>query len=134
MFLRLLRLGSRGWKNAIVLLVLYFAVSVIYYHIPWSVRINIYKRVPRVNKALMLSGYKTMQGWDDLALFGKDASVPMEKTMRGDQVYGGFPSQGMRLFGRTEMIENRGYTVGYSESLKNPILVADPVFVIPKLY
>lgn len=74
-----------------------------------------------------------LQSWDELALTGHDAEIPLEDSFRGDQIYGGWPTQGFRLFGRVAMLENRGYTVGYSESMKNPLWVAYRIFDVPKL-
>jgi len=108
-------------------------VSVIYYHLPWNVRYPVHDRAPQLNAVLMRSGFAVMNQWDQLALFGRDASVVIDRSARGDRVYGGFPSQGFQLFGRVRQLENRGYTVGYSESMKNPMWAAYRVFDVPVL-
>jgi endonuclease G len=108
-------------------------VSIVYYHLPWNVRFPVHDRAPQLNRLLMRSGFAIMNQWDQLALFGRDASVMMEGSGRGEQVYGGFPSQGFQLFGRVKQLDNRGFTVGYSESMKNPLWVAYRVFDIPVL-
>lgn len=119
---------------ALVTALLYFLISVIYYHLPWSVRFPVYEKAPQLNRALMLGGYKVMNGWDQLALFGKDVKIPVPGNARGDFVYGGFPKQeGFRLIGRTKELHNRGYVVGYSEAMKNPLWVSYRLFDVPKL-
>jgi endonuclease G len=121
-------------KVVLVLAVLYFAVSVIYYHLPWSVRFPVHQKAPQLNRALSLSGFKIMKGWDQLALFGKDSKVAVDGGARGDWVYGGYPEQeGFKLMGRTKQLDNRGYVVGYSESKKNPLWVSYRVFDMPHL-
>lgn len=134
MIWRHLFLHSRRSRTVLILAVLYLTVSVIYYHLPWKVRFPIYQKAPQLNRALSLSGFRIMQGWDELALFGKDAHVEVNGGARGDWVYGGFPKQnGFKLIGRTKRLDNRGYVVGYSESKKNPLWVSYRVFDVPEL-
>jgi endonuclease G len=117
-----------------MLAVLYLLVSVIYYHLPWKVRFPIYQKAPQLNRALSLSGFNAMKTWDRLALFGKDAKVEVDGAGRGDWVYGGFPKQdGFKLIGRTKQLDNRGFVVGYSETMNNPLWVSYRVFDVPNL-
>ena len=109
----------------------YLTVSIAYYHLPWNVRFPVHDRAPQLNRLLMRSGFGLMNQWDQLALFGRDASVKMDDSGRGDQVYGGFPAQGFQLFGRAKRLENRGFTVGYSDSMKNPLWVSYRIFDVP---
>jgi len=104
-----------------------------FYHLPWSVREPVYRQAPQLHRFLMRNGYKLMQGMDELALWGRDAEAPVDGSERGEQVYGGFPDQGFQWFGRVARIENRGYCVGYSDSMKNPLWVAYRIFDVPKL-
>jgi len=123
-----------GLKIVLILLVLYAVASIGYYHLPWSVRQPIHERAPQIDRLLKTRGFNLLQGWDHLALFGHDATVPVQGDDRGDHVYGGYPSQGFQLFGRVTQLENRGYTVGYSESQRNPLWVAYRIFDVPKLH
>jgi len=50
-----------------------------------------------------------------------------------EHVYGGWPSQGLKVLDRVKLLENEGYTVGYSESMQNPLWVAYRVFDVPVL-
>jgi endonuclease G len=115
------------------LLAMYFIAPVGYYYLPWTVRKEVYFRAPTVDRALRERGFNTLQEWDDLALIGRDASVPVEKSFRGNKAYGGFPSQGFKVFGRVNVLENRGYVTGYSESMRNPLWVSYRLFDVPKL-
>lgn len=123
----------RRLKFILVALVVYAVVSIGYYHLPWKLRIKVYKSAPPIDRFLRKGGYNLLQGWDELALFGRDAGIFIEEGYRGDHVYGGFPSQGFKLFGRVGLLENRGYVVGYSESLRNPLWAAYRIFDVPKL-
>lgn len=119
-----------------ILLVLaggYVLVTVGYYHLPWSVRQVVYFRAPKMDLALRKRGYVIMQAWDELALFGRDAAVKLDQSHRDDYAYAGPPSQVQRVFGRIKVLENRGYMVGYSESMKNPLWVTYRIFDVPNL-
>jgi endonuclease G len=122
-----------GFKIAALLLALYLALTLAYYQLPWSIRHNVYRLSPHLDGALMRGGYALMQGWDELALFGRDAAIPLPEGMRGDRAYAGYPSQGFKLFDRVELLENRGYTVGYGESRKDPLWAAYRLFDVPRL-
>ncbi len=121
-------------KVALITALAYFLISVIYFHLPWSIRFPVYEKMPQLNRVLMLGGFKIMNGWDQLALLGKDVKIPIPGNERGDYVYGGFPNQeGFKLIGRTKELHNRGYVVGYSDSMKNPLWVSYRLFDVPKL-
>jgi endonuclease G len=124
------------WKRLKILLgvlAVYTIVSVGYYHLPKSVRFGIYVRAPKIDRLLRSSGYKVMQGWDELALLGRDAAVDIETSYRSDYAYAGMPAQRLKVFSRVKMLENRGYVVGYSESMRNPLWVGYRIFDLPDL-
>lgn len=122
-----------GVKAVLVVLFAWMLLCIAYYYLPWSVRRHVHDSVPSVDRALQQSGYKLLQGWDELALIGRDAEVPLEKSARGEQAYAGFPSQGFQLFGRVKVLENAGYTVGYSETLRDPLWAAYRLFNVAEL-
>ncbi len=93
-----------------------------YYHLPWSVREPIYRRAPQLDRALRHSGLRILDRWDTLALFGRDAAVELDGFVRGEQVYGGFPA------GPATLLQNRAYSVGYSDALRNPLWSAYRIF------
>ncbi len=113
--------------------VLYILVSVLYFHVPWKYRYSVYKNAPKIDRALMLSGYRILSVGDGFALFGHDVEIEIDDGYRGETVYGGYPSQGLQLFGRATILENRSYTAGYSESMNNPLWVAYRIFDVPEL-
>lgn len=113
--------------------VLHVMISAGYYHIPWEQRRAVYVRAKNVDGYLMKTGLRIMQGWDELALFGQDVQIPVTGKERNNWIYGGYPSQGFQLFGRVTELENIGYTVGYSDAMKNPLWVAYRLFDVPKL-
>jgi endonuclease G len=123
----------RGWKIAFLAFLLYGVVSIVYYHLPWSVRFGIYERAPQVDRFFRKGGYELLTAWDELALIGRDASAPIDISYRADQAYGGFPSEGFKLIGKAKLLENKGYSVGYSESRKNPLWVSYRIFDVPEL-
>lgn len=125
--------SRRSLKVGFGLLAVFIILTVGYYLLPWSVRKVVYMRAPSLDNALRKSGFSILQGWDELTLFGRDAEVRMDGSFRGDFAYGGLPSQGMKVFGRVNILENRGYVVGYSESMRNPLWVTYRIFDVPKL-
>jgi len=125
--------SRRSLKIASGLLAAYVILVVGYYLLPWSIRKAVYLRAPSVDRALRKGGFTILQGWDELALTGRDADVRLEGSFRGDFAYGGFPAQGMKIFGRVNVLENRGYVTGYSESMRNPMWVTYRIFDVPKL-
>jgi endonuclease G len=125
--------SRRGLKIGFGLLAVYMLLTVGYYLLPWSVRQAVYFRAPSVDRALRKNGFIILQGWDELALIGRDAEIPIAGSFRGDHAYGGVPSQGMKVFGRVNVLENRGYVVGYSESMRNPLWVTYRIFDVPQL-
>lgn len=124
---------GRGGKSALALVLLYALASVGYYALPWSVREPVNDHAPLLDRTLQKSGFFLLQGWDELALFGRDAKVPADAADRGSRVYGGFPSQGLQLFGRVKVLDNIGYTAGYSDAMRNPLWVAYRLFDVPRL-
>lgn len=133
MFLKLLRFGVRKGWSAIPLLLLGLIFLMIYFHLPWSVRLPIHRAAPQVNRVLMKSGYFILQNWDEAALVGRDVQVQVDGYKRADRVFGGYPSQGMKVLGRVKQLESKAFTVGYSESRKNPLWVAYRVFDVDEL-
>ena len=124
----------RGIGILLLLVLLYLAVTIGYYSLPWSVRKHVCDLAPSVDRELRSRGYSILQGLDELALIGRDVSVPIENSLRADYAYAGFPAQGFKLFGRLEVLENRGYVAGYSESLRNPLWVCYRIFDVPELH
>ncbi len=125
--------GLRRFRLVAVLALVYFGATVGYYFLPWSVRRAVYKTAPRIDRALVRRGFKMVEGWDALGLWGRDCRVAMDRSAGGAHAYGGYPSQGSRPFGGVTVLENRGYSAGYSESMKNPLWVAYRVFDVPLL-
>jgi endonuclease G len=125
--------SRRSLKIGSGLLAAYVILTVGYYLLPWSIRKAVYLRAPYVDRALCKSGFNILQGWDELALIGRDVEVRIEGSFRGDFAYGGLPSQGMKVFGSVNVLENLGYVAGYSESMRNPLWVTYRLFDVPKL-
>ena len=125
--------SRRSLKIGSGLLAAYVILTVGYYLLPWSIRKAVYLRAPSVDRALRKSGFNILQGCDELALIGRDAEARMEGSFRGDFAYGGLPAQGMKVFGRVNVLENRGYVAGYSESMRNPLWVTYRIFDISKV-
>jgi endonuclease G len=116
-------------KALLMLASIYLCGTVGYYFLPWSVRKPIYKLCPPIDRTLRIKGYNMVQGWDGLGLWGRDRRAAVSPGHRGDHVYGGYPTGGNGL----TVLENEGYVVGYSESLRNPRWVAYRVFDVPTL-
>ncbi len=123
----------RALRLVVVLAVVYVGGTVGYYFLPWSVRQPVYKVLPKLDRSLRLRGFKTVEGWDGLGLWGRDCRTGLNDRNGEEDVYGGNPSQGLKLFDRVTLLENESYTVGYSESMKNPLWVAYRVFDVPSL-
>lgn len=123
----------RGFKGVLFLLIVYLLVTAGYYSLPWAVRQIVYSRAPSIDLTLRKHGFKVLQAWDELALFGRDDSVDMKQSYRADYAYAGFPSTGGEVFGRVKVLQNRGYVVGYSDSMKDPLWVSYRIFDVPDL-
>lgn len=124
----------RTWKVICALLLLYLAVAIGYYFLPWSVRKPIYKIAPTIDRTLQKSGYHLIQDWDILALTGHDVETKIDGTERGERVYAGRPLPGKQNKKRIKILENLGYTVGYSESMKDPLWVTYRLFDVQHLW
>lgn len=122
-----------GVKTVLIVSLVWALLSISYYALPWSVRGPVNDHVPLLDRTLQESGFVLLQGWDELALFGHDSKVPADAADRGSRVFGGFPSQGLQLFGRVRVLENIGYTAGYSDAMRNPLWVAYRLFDVPRL-
>lgn len=116
----------------LVMLLLYLLVVLGYYHLPWSVRRHVCDYAPSVDRQLRSRGYDILQRWDELAV-GGDASVEIGRSLRADYAYAGFPKDVSVPGGRLKILQNQGYVVGYSESLKNPVWVGYRLFDVPVL-
>jgi endonuclease G len=123
----------RHFKTLLVLVLLYSAGCVSYYFLPWSIRIKVYKNIPALDRTLRKSGFRIVCGWDELGLWGRDRKTTFVPAVRNDRTYGGYPSQGLQLFDRVKVLENTGYTAGYSESRRAPLWVAYRIFDVPLL-
>lgn len=108
-------------------------LCIVYYLLPWSVREPVYRSAKPIDQALMKSGHKLVQAWDELGLFGKDCTVPADSNWAGEHALGGLPSDGFKLRDRSLLLHNTGYTVGYSERLKDPLWSAYRVFNVNEL-
>jgi DNA/RNA endonuclease G (NUC1) len=117
----------------LALLLLYLISTVGYYSLPWSVRKTVYYNAPELDRMLVRNGFRIVTGWDQLGLWGRDCRAEFTSKDRLDQTYGGYPSQGLQLFDRVKVLENVGYTVGYSEALRAPLWVVYRVFDVPVL-
>ena len=126
-------LKRRTLKVICVLLLLYLVVAIGYYFLPWSVRKPIYKIAPKIDRILRKNGYHLVQAWDTLALFGHDVEVKTDVTAHGKRVYAGQPLYGKQNKNLIKNLENIGYTVGYSESMKNPLWVTYRLFNVKHL-
>lgn len=102
-----------------------------YYHLPQQYRLQ--DKVPVLDRSLMVSGFRILSVWDELAIWGHDVSVSVGKEQADALCYAGYPSQGLRLWGRTKQLENNGFAVGYSEQLNNPLWSAYRVFDVKHL-
>ncbi len=119
---------------ALVFLALaYGAVSVVYYSLPWEFRRPVNDYAPWIDQPLRKSGYRILGLWDGLGWSGSDCRVPLERSFANGPAYGGLPSQGFKLFGRLTVLENQGFTVGYSEKMCNPLWASYRVFDVPSL-
>ncbi len=125
--------GHRTWIITFVLLLLYLALSIGYYFLPWSVRKPIYKYAPTVDRVLRRNGFHLMQSWDTLSLFGNDVSVAVDGSGCGDRFYAEQPVRQKQSRKQIKVLKNIGYTVGYSESMKNPLWAAYRVFDVQYL-
>lgn len=123
----------RRFRRFIVLILILVFGTVGYYFLPWSVRQGVYKVSPKLDRTLRLNGFKMVRAWDGLGLWGRDCRAVLSQGEGGEHVYGGWPSQGLKLLDRVKRLENEGYTVGYSEVMQNPLWVAYRVFDVPRL-
>jgi endonuclease G len=119
----------RRFRVLLLLVLLYLCGTVGYYFLPWQVRKPVYMLSPKLNRVLRLRGFKIVEGWDGLGLWGRDRRAAIEPGHRGDHAYGGYPACGREL----TLLENEGYVVGYSEPLRNPLWVAYRIFDVPSL-
>lgn len=125
--------GVRRFRLLLVLVLLYLLGTVGYYFLPWSTRYVIYKVAPGVDRTLRRKGFKIVEGWDGLGLWGRDCRTTLGRREGGEHAYGGWPSQGLEPLNRAKVLENESYVVGYSESMQNPLWVAYRVFDVPNL-
>jgi endonuclease G len=121
----------RRFQLILALGLLYGSLTVGYYFLPWSVRQGVYKGAPWLDRTLRRSGFRIVRGWDELGLWGRDCTTTLNPEQRGNHAYGGYPSQGIQLIDRATVLENVGYVVGYSESMRNPLWVTYRVFDVP---
>lgn len=124
--------GVRRLRMLIVVLLMYVFGVVGYYFLPWQVRQGVYNLSPGLNRVLRHQGFKIVERWDALGLWGRDCRTTLNGH-GGEHGYGGTPSQGMKWFDRVKILNNTSYVVGYSESMKNPLWVAYRVFDVERL-
>jgi len=125
--------GVRRLRLVVVLALLYVFATVGYYSLPWSTRYRVYRVAPWLDRTLCRNGFRIAEGWDGLGLWGRDCSSVLASRGGGEHLYGGTPSQGLKLFDRVGILENGSYVVGYSDSMQNPLWVAYRVFDVPNL-
>ena len=114
-------------------IVIYSILCIIYIHLPQNFRNPIRKNLNGIDSQFTKSGNKICDFFEDLGIWGYDQSVKIDKPRGEEQVYGGFPKQGLANFNRAIILENTGFTVGYSESLKSPLCSAYRVFDVKNL-
>lgn len=113
---------------------LLFALSAVsYYFLPWSVRKPVHAAAPQVNRLLCRSGWRLVGAWDDLGIGGSDCAVPAGGLQGGRHAIGGLPAGRAAPGGPPRLLENIGYTVGYSETLRNPLWAAYRAFDVRDL-
>ena len=96
MLLRLLSFRSSRLRIGVGLILTYVLFSLIYFHVPWNVRKKLYEKSPQVDRMFMRSGFRLLQGWDELALVGKDADMPLHSSFRGEHEYAGIHRRALR--------------------------------------
>lgn len=126
------RHGTKTKLTALALL-LYATTCITYIHLPERVREPVWKNAHGLNRQLCLHGNALSNFIDDLGLWGHDQSVPLKRRYNAEQVYGDWPKQKLTALHRTIRLENRGFTVGYSEHLKVPLWSAYRVFNVVDL-
>lgn len=124
----------RKLRLVVLLAVFYFVFTVAYYFLPWNTRRPIYRKLPLIDRTLVQTGYRIMDGLDGLGLQGKDCRAVLEQRQGEAHAYGGYPADGFQFFECDRILENESYIVGYSESLKNPLWVAYRIFDVPELH
>jgi endonuclease G len=130
-FLRFIIRKSLGF--AVGLALLYVLVSVGYYSLPEQIRVLVRRQLPEFDQTMVRNGYRILQGWDDLALVGRDAEVKLDKSFGDEMLYAGQPEQTGDDLERLRILKNEGFIVGYSDSRCNPLWVAYRIFDVPKL-
>ncbi|MBN2686040.1 MAG: DNA/RNA non-specific endonuclease [Pontiellaceae bacterium] len=123
----------RSLKVAVGLVLLYVLVSVGYYSLPEQIRFLVRRQLPDFDKKMVRNGYQILQGWDDLALVGRDAEVKMDQSYGEESLYAGQPEQTNDEQERLRVLKNEGFIVGYSDELRNPLWVAYRIFDVPTL-
>lgn len=119
---------------AIALLFLYALLCVAYVHLPERAREPIATNARGLNRQLYRHGNAICDFFDNLGLWGHDQAIALDKPYDEEQVYGGWPKQKLITLHRANLLENRGYSVGYSEYYKTPVWAAYRVFDVPKMH
>jgi endonuclease G len=101
--------------------------------LPWSVRRSVYDLSPGVDRTLRRQGFRRVEFWAGLGLWGRDCRAPALPEQAGRHLYGGPPKLTAADYGGINVLENESYLAGYSEELKNPVWVAYRVFDVPEL-
>jgi endonuclease G len=111
----------------------YVVLCVLYIHLPAKIRQPIWKNASSLNQRLTNHGNAISNFTDNLGIWGHDQSVTLKKRYHGEQTYGGEPKQKITTLHRVTPLENSGFTIGYSEYLKNPLWVAYRLFDVSTL-
>lgn len=115
------------------LALLWLPVSIAYYFLPQEARRPVYEVAPRFDRMLQHTAFQLLSTWDELGIGGQDCTVPEPAGQKGLQAYGGWPSGGSDRAGQTLLLGNSAYTVGYCESLRNPLWAVYRVADVPVL-
>ncbi len=123
----------RRIRTSFTLIIVYIIISVTYIHLPQKYRDPVNKNVSGLDYQLTKSGNDICNFIEDLGIWGHDQSIVLDKPRGEEQIYGGQPKQSFTNFNRALVLKNTGFTVGYSESLKNPLWSAYRVFDVDNL-
>ena len=119
----------RRLRRLLFLLLFLLLAAAGYYFLPDSFHAPLKELSPKWDYRLQKKGFTVAQGFDALGLWGRDCRVILQKDLAGEYEYAGYPRSKKRL----KILKNRGYVVGYSEKLHDPVWVAYRVFEVKKL-
>lgn len=121
----------RRARQAALAFLIYGAVCALYIHLPERARKPVWENLRGLNKQLCLHGNAVCNFIDDLGLWGHDQSIVLDQPYRNEQNYAGWPKQKLTTLHRSTLLENRGYSVGYSDHYENPLWATYRIFTVP---